>query len=76
LFQYRANKLFWKLHRAARDYWFATSSQSKLREELGADKECDEYLKTKELSNKAFAPTVVINLLPAVAAVMLWLTMK
>jgi hypothetical protein len=69
-------KLFWKLHRIARDHWFA-AGQSKLRGELGADPKCEEYLTTKTLSNWAFAPTVIINLLPAVAAgLLLWVMRK
>ena len=62
-------RLFWKLHRIARDNWL--EGQSALGEAFRLDPECEKYLKLKTLPLRAFSPVVVINLLPAFAAVLL-----
>jgi hypothetical protein len=63
--------LFWKLHRIARNTWL--KGQTGLRDALFADKECKEYLEMEKLPLIAFLPVIIINLLPAVVAVVLWL---
>jgi hypothetical protein len=64
--------LFWRLHRIARNTWL--QGQSALRDALFADAECQRYLKMEKIPLIAFVPVVIINLLPAVAALVLWLT--
>jgi hypothetical protein len=62
-------RVLWKLHRVARDNWLAT--QTALREQFRADTDCQKYLTMTTLPPLAFLPVVVINLLPAIAAVVL-----
>jgi hypothetical protein len=61
--------LFWKLHRIARNRWL--QGQTELRAALFADPACKKYLEMEEIPFISFAPVVVINLLPAVAALVL-----
>jgi hypothetical protein len=63
-------RLFWKLHRIARDHWLA--GQSELREAYRADADCEKYLMLKALPLIAFWPVIIINLLPAAGAVLLF----
>ena len=69
-FNIRRYRLYWKMHRIARDTWLA--EQSALREAYSANKACKKYLKLQALPFYAFWPVIVINLLPAVAAVLLF----
>ena len=62
--------LLWKLHRITRDNWL--NGQSDLRKELVADKQCEDYLNIKEFSPYTFSPVMIINLLPAAAAILLF----
>jgi hypothetical protein len=62
-------KLFWKLHRIARDNWLA--GQASLRADFRADADCDRYLRMTTLPPVAFLPVIIINLLPAAAAALL-----
>jgi len=61
--------LLWKMHRIARDNWLA--GQSTLRSALHDDPECKKYLSITTLSPSTFWPVIIINLLPAAAAVLL-----
>jgi hypothetical protein len=63
-------RLFWKLHRIARDNWLA--GQSVLRQAYRADAECEKYLRLRALPLTAFLPVIVINLVPAAGAVLLF----
>ena len=62
--------LFWKLHRIARNRWL--QGQTELRDALFADAECKRYLEMEKIPLVAFVPVIVINLLPALAALVLW----
>jgi len=64
--------LFWKLHRIARNKWL--QGQTELRAALFANAACKKYLEMEKIPLIAFVPVVVINLLPAVAGLVLWLT--
>jgi hypothetical protein len=63
-------RLFWKLHRIARDNWLA--GQSVLRQAYRADAECEKYLRLRALPLTAFLPVIIINLLPAAGAMLLF----
>jgi hypothetical protein len=63
-------RLFWKLHRIARDNWLA--GQSVLRQAYRADAECEKYLRLRALPLTAFLPVIIINLVPAAGAVLLF----
>jgi hypothetical protein len=63
-------RLFWKLHRIARDNWLA--GQSVLRQAYRADAECEKYLRLRALPPTAFLPVIIINLVPAAGAVLLF----
>jgi hypothetical protein len=63
-------RLFWKMHRIARDHWLA--GQAALRDAYFKDADCRSYLSLSVLPRGALWPVVVINLLPAAAAVLLW----
>jgi hypothetical protein len=64
-------QLFWKMHRIARDHWL--SGQSTLRDAYRTDTVCDKYLKLKALPViRAFGLVILINVLPAFAAVFLY----
>jgi hypothetical protein len=63
-------RLFWKLHRIARDNWLA--GQSVLRQAYRADAECEKYLRLRALPLTAFFPVIIINLVPAAGAVLLF----
>ena len=65
----RRYRLFWKMHRIARDAWLG--GQSELREAYRANGSCEKYLKRPALPFCAFCPVIIINLLPAIAAVLL-----
>jgi hypothetical protein len=62
-------RLLWRLHRVARDTWLA--GQSPLREAYRKDKECEDYLSQKELPYITCLPVIIINLVPALAALLL-----
>ena len=64
----RRYRLLWKLHRIARDNWLA--EQTALRNAFRADADCETYLTTTTLPLHFFLPVTVINLLPAVTAVL------
>ena len=62
-------KLFWKMHRIVRDDWLA--GQSQLRTAFRADADCERYVTTRTLPSLTFVPMYVVNVLPALAAVVL-----
>jgi hypothetical protein len=62
-------KLFWKMHRVVRDDWLA--EQTQLRGKFRTEVDCEKYLTTKTLPGVTFIPLLVINSLPALAAVAL-----
>jgi uncharacterized membrane protein YciS (DUF1049 family) len=62
--------LFWKMHRIARDNWLAGQS-AELRNAYAEDPGCRKYLETKTLSPLTFSPVIVVNALPAIAAILL-----
>jgi len=64
--------LFWKLHRIARNRWL--QGQTELRAALFADAGCKKYLEMEQIPLISFAPVVIINVLPALAALVLWWT--
>jgi hypothetical protein len=64
-------RLIWKLHRIARDNWLDT--QPALREAFRIDADCEIFLSVKIFSWRiSFLQTIVINLLPAIVAVALF----
>jgi hypothetical protein len=63
-------RLFWKLHRIARDNWLA--GQSVLHQAYRADAECEKYLRLRALPLTAFLPVIIINVVPAAGAVLLF----
>ena len=56
--------------RIAQNTWL--QGQTALRDALFADQECRTYLEMEKIPLIAFAPVIVINLLLAVAALVLW----
>jgi hypothetical protein len=70
-FNVQRYKLFWKMHRIVRDSWLA--GQTPLATALRADRDCNRYLGLTAPPSLAFLPAYVINLLPALAALLLFI---
>ena len=62
-------KMLWQLHRITRDHWIA--GQPGLSAAFDNDPDCKKYLASKAFSPLTFLPVIIINSLPALAAVLL-----
>jgi hypothetical protein len=62
-------KMLWQLHRITRDHWIA--GQPGLSAAFDNDPDCKKYLDSKAFSPRTFLPVIIINSLPALAAVLL-----
>jgi hypothetical protein len=67
----RRHRFFWKMHRIARDCWLA--GETSLANALRADTECRQYLEATTLPWSAYFPVIITNLLPAFAALLLFM---
>lgn len=59
--------LFWKLHRIARDTWM--EGQPALRITIRGDVDCERYITAKTFAWVTFLQAIIINLLPAIVAI-------
>ena len=69
-FNVQRYKLFWKMHRIVRDNWLA--GQASLAQALRTDTECNQYLGLTALPFGASLQAYIVNLLPALAALLLF----
>lgn len=63
-------RLLWKMNRIVRNVWL--DGQAGLKSPLHADADCRDYLNMTELPKFTFGPLIITNLLPVVAALVIW----